>query len=55
MSFIKNARRVMRAAKKPARTELWMTIKLIAVGLILIGFIGYIIQIIFSWVTSVLA
>ena len=35
MSFIKNARRVMRAAKKPARTELWMTIKLIAVGLVL--------------------
>ncbi|MFQ6124357.1 MAG: protein translocase SEC61 complex subunit gamma [Candidatus Heimdallarchaeota archaeon] len=54
-SFIRSAKRVIRSAKKPARTELWLTIKLIAIGILLIGFIGYLIQIIFSWVTSILA
>ncbi|MCW4026450.1 MAG: protein translocase SEC61 complex subunit gamma [Candidatus Bathyarchaeota archaeon] len=43
-SFLKSSSRLLRTARKPGRSELWLTIKICAVGIIAIGFIGFIIK-----------
>jgi protein translocase SEC61 complex gamma subunit len=47
-SFLSSARRLMKLAKKPGRDELWISIRICALGVIVIGVIGYIIKIISS-------
>jgi protein transport protein SEC61 subunit gamma-like protein len=45
--FIQNARRVLRLAKKPERKEVWLTSKVCAIGIILIGAFAFVIHLIF--------
>jgi len=45
-SFLKSCARLLRLSKKPGRSELWLSIKICVLGVLLIGFIGFIIRII---------
>jgi protein translocase SEC61 complex gamma subunit len=45
-SFFQSASRLLKLATKPGRTELWLSIKICFLGIIAIGGIGYIIQLI---------
>lgn len=42
--FFESTGRLMRLAKKPARDELWLSIKITFLGIAAIGAIGYIIK-----------
>ncbi|NYZ79626.1 protein translocase SEC61 complex subunit gamma [Candidatus Micrarchaeota archaeon] len=43
-SFLSNAVRVLRLTTKPKRDELWTVVKITGLGIILLGFIGYIVD-----------
>jgi protein translocase SEC61 complex gamma subunit len=45
-SFLSSARRLMKVAKKPGRDELWLSIKICLLGVLVIGALGYIIKLI---------
>jgi len=45
-SFLGSARRLMKLAKKPGREELWLSIKICFLGVIVIGVLGFIIKLI---------
>jgi protein translocase SEC61 complex gamma subunit len=45
-SFFQSASRLLKLAKKPGRTELWLSIKICFLGTLAIGGIGYLIQLI---------
>jgi len=47
-SFFTAASRLLKLATKPGRTELWLSIKICFLGTIVIGGIGFIIQLIGS-------
>jgi len=49
-SFLKSCARLLRLSKKPGRTELWLSIKICLIGVLLIGFIGFIIKNIFDFI-----
>lgn len=42
--FLGSTARLMKLAKKPARDELWLSIKITILGIAAIGVIGYIIK-----------
>lgn len=46
--FFESTGRLMRLAKKPARDELWLSIKITFLGIAAIGAIGYVIKFIAS-------
>ena len=45
MGFISDSIRLMKIAKKPSRKELWIVIKVTAVGMTLLGMLGFLIQV----------
>lgn len=45
--FIEQARRILKLAKKPQRKEVWLTAKVCAIGLALIGAFAFVIHLIF--------
>ena len=45
-SFYRKARRILKLAKKPDRSEVLMVIKITAVGMLLLGLVAYIIRLI---------
>lgn len=45
-SFLSSAKRLLRLATKPGRSELWLSIKICFLGTALIGIIGFIIKLI---------
>jgi protein translocase SEC61 complex gamma subunit len=45
-SFFQSASRLLKLAKKPGRTELWLSIKICFLGTIAIGGIGFLIKLI---------
>ncbi|MFA5365095.1 MAG: preprotein translocase subunit SecE [Candidatus Bathyarchaeia archaeon] len=45
-SFFTSASRLLKLATKPGRTELWLSIKICFLGIIVIGGIGFIIRLI---------
>ena len=47
-SFFQSASRLLKLATKPGRTELWLSIKICFLGVIVIGGIGYLIKLIGS-------
>ena len=51
-SFLSSARRLLRLATKPGRSELWLSIKICVLGTALIGVIGFIIKLIATTVTG---
>jgi protein transport protein SEC61 subunit gamma-like protein len=49
-SFIESAKRVIRVASKPSRTELWMLVRVTAIGIAIVGGIGFMIKVLFWFV-----
>jgi protein transport protein SEC61 subunit gamma-like protein len=49
-SFLQSCSRLLRLAKKPDRTEVWLTIKVCTLGIVVIGMIGFIINILNSFI-----
>jgi protein translocase SEC61 complex gamma subunit len=47
-SFFQSASRLLKLATKPGRTELWLSIKICFLGTVVIGGIGFVIQLIGS-------
>jgi len=45
--FIEQARRILKLAKKPQRKEVWLTTKVCALGIILIGVFAFVIHLVF--------
>jgi len=45
-SFLSSASRILKLAKKPGRDELWVSIKICLLGVIVIGVLGYIVKLI---------
>jgi len=48
-SFLSSTRRLLKLAKKPGRDELWISIRISVLGVVVIGVVGYIIKIISSF------
>jgi len=48
-AFLSSTRRLMKLAKKPGRDELWISIRISVLGVVVIGVVGYIIKIISSF------
>jgi len=51
-SFLSSARRLLKLATKPGRSELWLSIKICFLGTALVGIVGFIIKLVASIVTG---
>lgn len=51
-SFLSSARRLLRLATKPGRSELWLSIKMCFLGTALVGIIGFIIKLVATTLTG---
>jgi protein translocase SEC61 complex gamma subunit len=51
-TFWENTKRIARLAKRPTRSEIWLQLRISLLGLFVIGFVGYIIKMLFLMVTS---
>lgn len=47
-SFFSNSKRLLRHAKLPSRRELSITTKMSAIGVVVIGVIGYVLSLLFN-------
>ena len=47
-NFFVNSRKVLRHAKRPSRRELSITTKMSALGIVIVGVIGYVISLLFN-------
>jgi len=45
-SFLNSASRILKLAKKPGREELWLSVKICFLGVLVIGVLGYVIKLI---------
>jgi preprotein translocase subunit Sss1 len=54
-SFLSSARRLMKLAIRPGRDELWISIRICVLGVVVIGLLGYIVKIISSFLQSPVA
>ena len=50
--FINESRRILKLATKPNRKELWLSIRVSLLGMILVGILSFIIQIIMTLLTG---
>lgn len=48
MAFVKNSKRILKIANKPDRKEYWLVFKICGIGLVVLGVLSYVIQLIFS-------
>lgn len=46
--FFQNVRRIMKIANKPSRKDYFLVFKICAIGIVLLGALSYVIQLIFS-------
>lgn len=51
-TFFSSARRLLRHAKLPTRRELSITTKMSAIGVVIIGLIGYVLSLLFNAIIS---
>jgi protein translocase SEC61 complex gamma subunit len=54
-SFLSQCVRMLKIATKPSKSELWLSIKICFLGIIVIGAIGYIIQLLSSLIQGPLS
>ncbi|MDH5770223.1 MAG: protein translocase SEC61 complex subunit gamma [Candidatus Bathyarchaeota archaeon] len=47
-SFLSQCKRLLRLSKKPTRREIWLFIKILLIGLAIIGITGFVIRLISS-------
>ena len=52
ISFFRSCARLLRLAKKPDRKELWLSIKISFLGMLLIGMIGFIITLLANFLRT---
>ena len=52
--FFQNARRIMKIANKPGRKDYLLVFKICAIGILILGVLSYVIQLIWTLVNSVL-
>ncbi|HDO41731.1 MAG TPA: protein translocase SEC61 complex subunit gamma [Candidatus Bathyarchaeota archaeon] len=52
ISFIRSSLRLLKFAKKPGRDELWLSIKICFLGVLIIGLIGFIIYMLAGFIRS---
>jgi len=45
-SFLSSTSRILKLAKKPGREELWLSVKICLLGVLVIGVLGYVIKLI---------
>lgn len=53
-SFIRSSMRLLRLAKKPGRDEIWLSIKICFLGVLIVGLIGFVISIIAIFISGLL-
>lgn len=53
--FISDSRRLLRHAKLPTRRELSITTKMSAIGVLVIGAIGYVLSLLFNAIISAIS
>ena len=46
--FLKNAKRIIKTANKPSKKEYWLIFKICGIGIVVLGVLSYVIQLIFS-------
>lgn len=52
MSFIKASLRLLKFAKKPGRDELWLSIKICFLGILIVGLLGFIIYMLAGFIRA---
>jgi protein translocase SEC61 complex gamma subunit len=52
--FFQNTRRIMKVANKPSRKDYFLVFKICAIGILVLGILSYIIQLIWTFVNFVL-
>jgi protein translocase SEC61 complex gamma subunit len=52
--FFQNTRRIIKIANKPSRKDYFLVFKICAIGILILGVLSYVIQLIFTLVNSVL-
>jgi len=52
--FFQNTKRIVKIANKPGRKEYFTIFKICAIGLVLLGVVSYVIQLIFTVINSAL-
>ncbi|MFX1473999.1 MAG: protein translocase SEC61 complex subunit gamma [Promethearchaeota archaeon] len=51
-TFWENTKRIVRLAKRPTRSEIWLQLRISLLGLFAVGFVGYVIKMLFLMVTG---
>ncbi len=46
--FFKNSKRIIKIANKPSRKDYFLVFKICAIGILILGAVSYVIQLIFS-------
>ena len=52
--FFRNARRIMKIANKPGRKDYFLVFKICAIGILVLGVLSYVIQLIFTVLNDLL-
>jgi len=52
--FFRNARRIMKIANKPGRKDYFLVFKICAIGILVLGVLSYVIQLIFTMLNDLL-
>ena len=52
--FFRNARRIMKIANKPGRKDYFLVFKICAIGILVLGVLSYVIQLIWTMLNAVL-
>jgi len=48
VAFVKNSKRILKIANKPNRKEYWLVFKICGIGIVILGVLSYVIQLIFT-------
>lgn len=52
VSFIRASMRLLKFAKKPSRDELWLSIKICFLGVLIIGLLGFVIYMLAGFIRA---
>ena len=52
--FFQNSKRIMKIANKPGRKDYFLVFKICAIGILVLGVLSYVIQLIWTLINSVL-
>jgi len=52
--FFRNSRRIMKIANKPGRKDYFLVFKICAIGILVLGVLSYVIQLIWTMLNAVL-